>query len=71
MSVQTEINRITTNIEAAYAAASIKGASLPAVQNSDNLSTCINSIAFIKVYTGSGIPDNALGENGDVYIQVG
>ena len=44
MTVASEITRIKTNIENAYNSASEKGATLPDVQNSDNLATCISSI---------------------------
>ena len=44
MTVASEITRIKTNIANAYNSASEKGATLPAVQNSDNLATCISSI---------------------------
>lgn len=44
MTISNEIQRINTNIENAYSACETKGATLPATQNSANLSTCINSI---------------------------
>lgn len=44
MSIQTEIDRIKGNIASAYTAASGKGATLPAVQNSANLAGCIDTI---------------------------
>lgn len=44
MTVASEITRIKTNIANAYNSASEKGATLPDVQNSDNLATCISSI---------------------------
>ena len=44
MTVASEITRIKGNIEAAYTAASAKGATLPATENSDNLATCIGTI---------------------------
>jgi hypothetical protein len=45
MTIASEITRIHTNIANAYTAASGKGATLPAIQNSDNLATCIGSIS--------------------------
>ena len=51
MSVADEITRIKGNIASAYTAASGKGATMPAVQNSANLSGCIDSIT-----TGGGEP---------------
>ena len=45
MTVSSEITRIRTNIADAYTAASNKGASLPATENSDNLASCIDSIS--------------------------
>lgn len=54
MTVASEITRIKTNIANAYNSASEKGATLPDVQNSDNLATCISSI------TGGGGDDSTL-----------
>lgn len=44
MSIASEITRINNNISSAYTAANAKGATLPQIQNSANLATCINSI---------------------------
>ena len=44
MSIASEINRINTNISAAYDAAEAKGATMPAAENSANLPTAIRSI---------------------------
>lgn len=44
MSVRSEIDRINNNVASAYAAAAEQGASLPAVQNSDNLAATVLSI---------------------------
>ena len=44
MTIASEITRIEGNIAAAYTAASAKGATLPATENSDNLATCIGTI---------------------------
>lgn len=44
MSIASEITRINNNIAAAYTAASGKGATLPATEDSANLATCIGSI---------------------------
>ena len=44
MSIATEISRIVSNIAAAYAALSSKGATMPASQTSDNLAEAISSI---------------------------
>lgn len=49
MSVETQIERIKTNIANAYTAAEAKGATIPEVKNSDNLSACVDSIT-----TGGG-----------------
>lgn len=45
MSIQSEIDRISGNIEDAYAAAAAKGATMPSVQNSANLAATIQSIS--------------------------
>ena len=44
MSVQSEINRIKSNIEDAYDALASKGATMPQKQNSDNLAQTAQSI---------------------------
>lgn len=42
--IQSQINRISSNIASAYTAALDKGATIPETQNSDNLAATINSI---------------------------
>ena len=49
MSVETQIERIKTNISNAYASAEAKGATMPEVKNSENLASCVQSIT-----TGGG-----------------
>ena len=49
MSVETQIERIKTNISNAYASAEAKGATIPEVKNSENLASCVDSIT-----TGGG-----------------
>lgn len=44
MSVQSEINRIKSNIESAYDALASKGATMPQTQNSENLASTAQSI---------------------------
>ena len=50
MTISSEITRIKNNIASAYTSAELKGATLPDVQNSANLSSCIDSITG-----GSGV----------------
>ncbi len=45
MSIESEITRISDNIEATYAAAENLGATMPEQQNSDNLASTVSSIA--------------------------
>lgn len=45
MSIQSEISRIAGNIASAYTALSVKGATMPSVQNTANLAGAIESIA--------------------------
>ena len=45
MSIQSQINRIKSNISSAYTAAQSKGATMPSQQNSANLAAAINSIS--------------------------
>lgn len=44
MTIASEITRIKTNIENAYAKAEEKGGTMPELRNSDGLSSCIESI---------------------------
>ncbi len=44
MTIASEIQRIKTNIEDTYTALSNKGATLPEIQNSDNLASCVYTI---------------------------
>lgn len=44
MTIASEITRIKTNIENAYAKAEEKGATMPELLNSENLATCIESV---------------------------
>ena len=44
MDINSEIERISTNIASAYTACSNKGATMPATQNLDNLPNCVASI---------------------------
>ena len=44
MTIQSEIDRINTNIENAYTVCNNKGATMPQTQNSENLADCIDSI---------------------------
>lgn len=52
MTIASEIERISNNIASAYAACESKGATMPQVQNSANLATCINSVSG-----GSDLPE--------------
>ena len=53
MSISSEITRISGNIADAYTAASGKGATMPATQNSDNLASTINTISTGTTPTGT------------------
>lgn len=66
MTVASEITRIKTNIANAYNSASEKGATLPDVQNSDNLADCISSITGGGSGSKYGISiDSVLGDVDD------
>ena len=56
MSISSEITRIQGNISDAYTAASAKGATLPATQNSANLASTISTISGGGVDTRGWIP---------------
>lgn len=69
MSVNSEINRITSNIAAAYSKVSSKGGILPATQNSANLANAIDSITgggatIISTDNGDGTQNIAITDNG-------
>ena len=57
MSIQSEINKLRSNLANSYEAASLKGATLPSAQNFDNLASAISTISSggdidnINVYT--------------------
>ena len=57
MSIQSEINKLRSNLANSYEAASLKGATLPLAQNFDNLASAISTISSggnidnINVYT--------------------
>lgn len=70
MSIQSEINRIKSNIASTYSALSSLGATIPAEQNSDNLPGTASSIAVIHVFTGSSDPSPDIGVDGDIYIKI-
>lgn len=59
MSIASEIARIKNNIENSYTACSVKGAYMPSLQNSNNLSSTIDSIP-----KETGIP-RGVDENGE------
>lgn len=48
MSIKSEIDRIKSNVAAAYTALSAKGATIPTTKNSANLAAAIASIATQK-----------------------
>lgn len=65
MTIASEITRINNNIAAAYTAASGKGATLPATENSDNLATCIGSIPSGGGVTPVNVSVNNIAISGD------
>lgn len=54
MSIQSEINKLRSNLANSYEAASLKGATLPLAQNFDNLASAISTIS-----SGGGDNSNA------------
>lgn len=55
MSIQSEIERISDNVAAAYAAVEEMGGTVPEAQNSDGLAEAVRSIP-----TGGGIPSGCI-----------
>ena len=70
MSIQSEINRIKSNIASTYSALSSLGATIPNEQNSDNLPGTASAIAVIHVFAGSSDPNSDIGVDGDIYIKI-
>ena len=62
MTVASEITRIKNNITKAYNSAKVRGAIAPAVQNSDNLASCIDTIVT-SGGSGSGDGDKIFVKN--------
>ena len=62
MSVQTQIDRISGNVSAAFAVIAEKGVTVPGGSNSDALPELIASIK-----TGGGLPEG--GNPGDVLVR--
>ena len=69
MSIQSEVNRIKSNIAGTYSALLDLGATIPVEQNSDNLPGTASSIAVVHVFTGSSDPSSDIGVDGDIYIK--
>ena len=78
MTIASEITRINNNIASAYTACNNKGATMPQIQNSANLATCISSISgggggslLTNIYTnrtpGSGSSFIAFYCDGEVF----
>lgn len=61
MTIASEIQRIQTNIANAYDTAKAKGATLPAVENTENLASTIESI---EAHTDPVLQDKTITENG-------
>lgn len=56
MTVFTEITRLKTSIANAYDALEAKGATMPAIENPDNLANTVESITKIYKYTNIVVP---------------
>ena len=57
MAIASEMTRIKTNIENAYAKAEEKGATMPELLNSENLAGCIESVPKGGGGGGIGVPE--------------
>lgn len=62
MSIQSEINRINSNIADTYTALGERGATMPSVQNSDNLAETVGTIPTEEpvTLTGTALPGQVL-----------
>lgn len=72
MSVQSEINRIKSNIESAYDALASKGATMPQTQNSENLASTAQSINLESEhkYITKALPASSWSKQSDnIYTQ--
>lgn len=72
MSVQSQINRIKSNIEDAYDALAAKGATMPQTQNSDNLAQTAQSINLESEhkYITKNLPASSWSKQADnIYMQ--
>ena len=58
MSVQSEIDRITQNVASTYAALSEMGATLPDVQNSDNLAATARTVSVGGTINSIAVANN-------------
>lgn len=72
MSIQSQINRIKSNIEDAYDALAAKGATMPQTQNSDNLAQTAQSINLESEhkYITKNLPASSWSKQADnIYMQ--
>lgn len=72
MSVQSEINRIKSNIEDAYDALTVKGATMPQTQNSANLAQTVQSLNLESEhkYITKNLPASSWSKQADdIYMQ--
>lgn len=64
------LDEIWGNIAEAYAALAGLGAKMPELQNSQNLHDTILAIPVSHIFTEEADPDNNVGVDGDVYLQI-
>lgn len=67
MSVQSEINRISTAVDSLKTSIANKGVSVSSSAKVGDLSSLVDSIG-VTFYTGTSEPSSSLGNDGDIYF---
>lgn len=71
MSIQSEISRLTTAKSDLQSWLTTHNVTVPENTVLDGLVTLLQSIQMQTVYTGTGVPSDTLGSDGDLYLDLG